>query len=80
MLIVVGLILLAILSVAGLVAALGGGIGVGYLSLQLHESAVVVGTGVGLLLGVISGFGMGFLMAVLWWRRLARTPSEHQAV
>jgi hypothetical protein len=111
MLIIVGLILLAILLAAGLVAgvvgalslggvlasfsrtrpvapilvcivpmtmagALAGGAGVGYLSLQLNESAVVVGAGVGLVLGAIVGFGVGCLAAVRWWRRLASVPSK----
>src|SRR5262249_20840118 len=53
-----------------LVGALAGGSGLTYLSLQLNESAVVVGALIGILLGTASGFGMGLLAAVLWWKRL----------
>ena len=68
-------ILVCILPIT-MAGALAGGIGLGYLSLQLNDSAVVMGSGIGLLLGATAGFGIGFLAAVLWWRRVADAPSR----
>jgi hypothetical protein len=44
--------------------ALAGGLGGGYLSLQLNHSAVVIGVGVGLVMGTAGGFGLGILGVV----------------
>src|SRR5262245_9197657 len=63
-----------------LVGALVGGSGVGYISLQLNESAVVIGAAIGILLGAASGFGMGLLAAIFCWRRLAGAGSRQHAV
>jgi hypothetical protein len=58
--------------------ALAGGVLIGYLAVSADERLILIGPVGGLITGGASGLSVGTVIALLWWRRIARQNRDNK--
>jgi hypothetical protein len=61
---------------AAAAGALLGGIVVGYFAIKANDNLILLGPLGGLIAGGAAGLSIGTVGALIWWRKIARTPDS----